>query len=150
MAPLRSLEELGGDVTRGAIRLVMPHSGRQPEPVVHRFVKNRVTWRRESSDLERAYGNPADVRIAIPLPVNRAYRNSGRNGNGYDSRCQLRARIFGGRLRGEPVLSDTSLPSGRLCLVGADMPCSGTDQRAPGHPWRQRGATRSDIAHFVS
>ena len=51
---------------------MMPHNGRQPEPVVHRFVKNRVTWRRESSDLERAYGNPADGRIAIPLPVNRA------------------------------------------------------------------------------
>jgi hypothetical protein len=51
---------------------VMPHNRWQSEPVVHRFLKNRVTWRRESSDLECAYGNPADGRIAIPFPISRA------------------------------------------------------------------------------
>jgi hypothetical protein len=51
---------------------MMPHNRRQSEPIVHRFLKNRVTWRGESSDLERAYGNPADGRIAIPFPISRA------------------------------------------------------------------------------
>jgi hypothetical protein len=61
-----------GDTSRCAIVLVMPHYQWQSEPVVHRFLKNRVAWRRESSDLERAYGYPADGRIAIPFPISRA------------------------------------------------------------------------------
>ena len=61
-----------GATSRGAILLVMPHCRRQPDPFVHRFFKNRVTWRGEHSDFERAYGYPADGRIAIPLPISRA------------------------------------------------------------------------------
>ena len=99
--------------------------------------QNRVTWRRKSSDLERAYGNSADGRI----PNKSCYRNSGRSESGCDTRYQVRARIFCARLRDEPVLSDTSHRNGMLCLFGADMPCSGIDKTRA----RSRVATtRSD------
>ena len=61
-----------GATSRGAILLMMPHYRRQPDPVVHRLFKNRVTWRGKRSDFERAYGYPADGRITIPLPISRA------------------------------------------------------------------------------
>ena len=84
-----------------------------------------------------------------PPPNKSCYRRSGRSESGCDTRYQPRARIFCARLRDGPVLSDTSRRNGMLSLFGADMPCSGIDKRALSHPWRQRGAIRSDTAQFV-
>jgi hypothetical protein len=68
---------------RRAIMLVMPHYRREFEPVVHRFLKNRVTWRRElglrfklSDDLKGVYlgfGNDlavpnGDDSWTLPMP----------------------------------------------------------------------------------
>jgi hypothetical protein len=137
-----------GATSRWEILLVMPHCRRQPDPVVHRFFKNRVTWRGEHSDFERAYRYPQTAGLRSP-PNKSCYRRSGRSESGCDTRYQPRARIFCARLRDGPVLSDTSRRNGMLSLFGADMPCSGIYKRALSHPWRQRGAIRSDTAQFV-
>ena len=137
-----------GATSRGAILLVMPHCRRQPDPVVHRFFKNRVTWRGNTPTSNAPTATPQTAGLRSP-PNKSCYRRSGRSESGCDTRYQPRARIFCARLRDGPVLSDTSRRNGMQSLFGADMPRSGIDKRALGHPWRQRGAIRSDTAQFV-
>ena len=48
------------------------HARRQAEPRIHRLLPDRVAGRRKGRRVERTYSDPADRRIAVPFPIERA------------------------------------------------------------------------------
>ena len=50
----------------------MPNPRRQAEPGIHRLLPDRVARRWESRRLERTYRDPADRRVAVTFPIERA------------------------------------------------------------------------------